>query len=70
MNILVTDLATGRRVASGWFERLHHVWPTISRTVAEWYEADPEDVSIEETDDGDMVSVNGRIVASMADGSL
>lgn len=67
MNILVTDLATGRRVASGWFERLHHVWPTISRTVAEWHECEPNDVEIAETEDGDMVAVNGRIVAAIAD---
>lgn len=43
-----------------------HKWETIEKVVADLLGCDPEDVSAEESDDGDFIAVRGKRVGKLA----
>jgi hypothetical protein len=63
--VTITEIETGKRIYTGYYADLSHVWPMASPVVAEWFEVFVDDVDLVETDCGDMISVEGKIVATI-----
>jgi hypothetical protein len=63
--VIITEIETGKRIYTGYYADLSHVWPMASPVVAEWFSVPVDDVDLVETDDGDMISVEGKVVASI-----
>jgi hypothetical protein len=63
--VTITEIETGKRIYTGYYADLSHVWPMASPVVAEWFSVPVHDVDLVETDDGDMISVEGKIVATI-----
>ncbi len=63
--VQVTDIATGKRIVRQWYQRYGHVWISVADQVASWHECSPEDVHAIDTDGGEMITVNGVVVATL-----
>jgi len=61
--VLVTDIATGQRVARQWFMLRSHIWGSIELTVSDFYGCEPEVVDLHEDNDGEFIMVKGEVVA-------
>ena len=64
ITVQVTDIETGRSVVRQWFQSRHNIWSAVSEQVAERYECEPDDVGLDDMDDGaEFITVKGDIVA-------
>jgi hypothetical protein len=62
--VQVTDIETGRSIVRQWFLQRHNIWSAVSEQIADHYGCQPEDVSLDDIDDGaEFVTVRGEIVA-------
>lgn len=59
----ITDIATGKTVASTWAITAREAWICVEPDITAWYDAGPDEVGIDDTDDGDLVAVDGKRVA-------
>lgn len=65
VTLKVTDLSTGKTIASTWNTGERECWITAKPVIAQWFGVAVDEVSILDTEDGDVVTVDGKIVAEM-----
>lgn len=59
----IRDIASNKVIASNVGMTFWNTWPWASTAIADQYECDAYDVHILETDDGDLIAVNGKPIA-------
>lgn len=65
MHITVRTLDTGKIIHRGWYRELADIWAPTSEVVGEWFKVPADDVHCGESDDGDVIEINGKPVASI-----
>lgn len=63
--ITVREIDTGRTIHRGWYQHMEHVWQPTAEVVAEWFNVSPDDVECGESDNGDTIEINGKVVATI-----
>jgi hypothetical protein len=64
--VTITEIETGKRIYTGYYADLSHVWPMASPVVAEWFSVPVDDVDCGESDEhGDVIEINGKAVATI-----
>lgn len=63
----VTELDTGKTIASTWNLGETDCWFTVEPVIAEWFSVSTDDVGIESDEEGhgDFVTVNGKRVGEI-----
>lgn len=65
MHIEVREISTGKVIHRGWYRELADIWAPTSEVVGEWFSVPADDVNLTESDDGDVIEINGKVVASI-----
>ena len=65
MHITVREIDTGTVIHRGWYRDLADIWAPTAEVVGAWFKASPDDVKAAESDDGDVIEINGKVVASI-----
>lgn len=65
VTLKITDLRTGQRIYNGWNIGERECWICALPDIAEHFAVSQDEIGIEDAEDGDFVTVDGKRVAEL-----